>query len=207
VFITGINPATQITKSDITLDNYVVALNDENKFMPEYMRIRGSQQKKAGKKAVISKTRKNIMKFAEWTTSKFCGDVCVYECNVNAYPTDNTEDLQTLKKEKPDIYKRGEEVFSIVLEALKPQVIVAHGSDTYSALEALSIVNNVDKANNYNPKLKKPPFEFKYVDGSVCHVIPSPHFSGNWNPEFDSDFELLKEYSATVYKNLLLRGL
>ncbi|HEX5359584.1 MAG TPA: hypothetical protein VFW49_00555 [Fluviicoccus sp.] len=173
IFLVGINPATPIHPSDMTLDNYMHLLQDYDRFLALYSSLRQAQGK-----TTKSRTRTGMDAFIQWLSSA-CGHA-ILETNVIPYPT---KDVKALRKVPEATQAHAKAIFMKLLTTLKPRLLVVHGKESACVLEELLInagllaagetrsAAPIETLESMTPWLK-----FTYPDGKLCQVVVCRHF-------------------------------
>lgn len=137
IFLVGINPATPIYSTQVSIGDYVEMILDYNKFEYQYRQICNS---KKGQKS--SRTRLGINSFVEWLAVNT--ESSVVETNVNAYPTPNQE---LLNKESAEIKQKGYNIFYTLLTRIKPRILIFH------SLAALTSFDDIIRSQGHKPNM------------------------------------------------------
>jgi hypothetical protein len=141
VFIVGINPATAIPRSKkLPLEEYAASLHNN------YEKFKGVYNKEP------SPTRNMIDNLVVFLKNKLneTGNpqTSIFETDMNAYPTENEAELRRLEKEKPETFKRGQEIFGEVFEFFKPKMLILHGSSARKSMTAYIKKNKLKMTRN-----------------------------------------------------------
>lgn len=193
-FLIGINPATPITKDDISFDEYINSFYNGT-FYDIY-----NNNRKNSCKTKQSRTRLGINSFVN-----FLNDVTkkpVIETNVIPYPTANIEDLY---KEPDEVINRGKEIFLELLQAFKPQLLIFHGK---TALEAaidllkqngIVIEGNIDLEESIQEMELHPPLaKLIYFSSSEANIMACRHLMRYGKS--GKSFEVFKKSISSLYK-------
>jgi len=157
IAVVGANPATPIPSSHSSTDNrsackysledYASRLLNYTHFHNMYADIRYVSK---GKPAPIfgkslKSTRDKVFRLVSEIEKE--RHVSVLETNVNAFPTKNEEEFDAVARARPDILKRGSEVFVEVVNSFQPRLFIAHGARAIVAVQSLTSV----KWQNHTP--------------------------------------------------------
>ncbi|TDQ33428.1 hypothetical protein [Aureibacillus halotolerans] len=173
VFLVGINPATPISETDLSLSEYIQLLTNEDAFYGKYEELRRAQGKPA-----VSRTRGGINNFVK--EIQIQSGKAVLETNAIPYPTPNVKEL---KKTPRDVIEKAEAIFYRLLMEQTPNVLLVHGKMSLKCLvNALASHQLLDDSTiDLDQPLKtieaKAPFvEFTYPNGNKGAIFACRHF-------------------------------
>jgi hypothetical protein len=132
IFIVGINQATPILNTQLSLEKYVELLSNYDNFMTYYKNERISLNK-----SPISKTRNTIIELTTQLINKY--KTPIVETNIICYPTPS---LKLLLQEPTEIINRGKEIFKEVYLKIKPEILIIHGDYAYEHLDKQLVKNS-----------------------------------------------------------------
>lgn len=127
IILAGINPATPIYPSDMSIMQYKALLADYLGFMEFY-----KEQRLKGNKTAVSRTRQGILSFVEWIEKELGEDVI--ESDVCTYPT---KSLRELDKIEESFRMAGREVFWEVLCKSHADILILYGARAFRDFIAL----------------------------------------------------------------------
>lgn len=117
IILAGINPATPIYPSDMSIRQYEALLSDYPSFMEFY-----KEQRLKENKTAVSRTRQGILSFVEWVEKELGEDVI--ESDVCTYPTKSLRELDKIEKR---FRAAGREMFWDVLCKSHAEILLLYG--------------------------------------------------------------------------------
>ena len=183
IFLVGINPATPIYPSQMSIEEYVELLGNYQKFIEFY-----SNSRIQNDKSEISRTRQGINSFVNWVSSEIGMEVV--ETDIITYPTPSVKEL---KKEPKEVISKGKDNFYYILNEMKPEVIILYGKKTlkYFSESAedknISLQTKIDLECPIDQLERTSPItSFNYGPNTYCKVFVCRHFMyyGNTGDSF-----------------------
>lgn len=116
LFIVGSHPTPTLSISKENVQEYANALVNREELLnliPDYF-------------SKTSRDVKGAIRFSQYLKNEY--DIISAVSYANALTVTNLTELKKMKKEKPLLYNRGLEIFKEVIEEIKPDAILLHGS-------------------------------------------------------------------------------
>lgn len=134
VILAGINPATPLFPSEISVEKYIDLIGNYEAFMAFYKRRRMAKGKSG-----ISRTRTGIQSFIQWINDNLA--TTVIETNIITYPTANIKELFCVA---PDIIKKSQNLFWNVLLNSNAEYLIMHGKKAFDDFKDVANREKVD---------------------------------------------------------------
>lgn len=199
IFVVGINPATAILSTQVTIDQYVSSLNNPGLFDEIYS---GERTKTSVNSS--SRTRLGINSFVKWLGQYT--EMSILETNVNAYPAPN---YRSLKSKSEAIKRKGYEIFRTVIMEYEPRILIFHSVKAIRAFNnvlevcGLSTSQQVNTSKDIGSLEKESPlYDFCYKSGKEATVMACRHlrlygYEGNSYNKFKTEILRVLEKNMT----------
>lgn len=198
VFLVGTNPATPIYSSDIPKHEYINLIQDYEKFLDFYSKIRRKKNK-----PTISRTRQGITSFLQWLKS--IHPYPILETDIYTYPTENVEMLDKVNQEIIDFSQK---VFVDILKENKPQLVILYGKRTVNSFLQLIKRENWKCTLNRDEGLAvsylemNPPFGKITLENHSIHIVVARHLM--YYGKTGDSYGLFKSKLTEIFEKLNL---